>query len=99
MYNIYVLREGSSFTSTSARCKDHADNNRCNVNGTPNYRAVRQMVRSTGPELSFGNVFAQPSVPFSVWVMGTKFKVANCVFSNLSNLVEENIYQRFQKNY
>jgi len=39
-----------------------ADSNSWNVNGTPNVRAVRQVLRSTAPELSFGNILVARAV-------------------------------------
>jgi len=38
------------------------DSNSWNVNGTPNVRAVRQMLKRTAPELSFGNILAAKAV-------------------------------------
>ena len=38
------------------------DSNSWNVNGTPNVRAVRQILRSTAPELSFGNILVARAV-------------------------------------
>ena len=46
-----------------------ADSNSRNVNGTPNVRAVRQLLRSTAPELSFGNILVAYSLAsVSVWL-------------------------------
>jgi len=46
-----------------------ADSNSWNMNGMPNVRAVRQMLRSTAPELSFGNILvAYTLATVSVWL-------------------------------
>jgi len=46
-----------------------ADSHSWNVSGTPNVRAVRQMRKSTAPELSFGNILVAYSLAsVSVWL-------------------------------
>ena len=81
----YVFRDGSNFRPTSARCEVLADSNSWNVNGTPNFKTVRQMLRVPS-QLASDQVLAQSGVLVSVGLLWTKFQVPNFLFSSLWQL-------------
>jgi len=64
----YVFRDGSNFRPTSARCEVLADSNSWNVNGTPNFKTVRQMLRVPS-QLASDQVLAQSGVLVSVGLL------------------------------
>jgi len=57
-----------------------ADSNSWNMNGTPNLKTMRQMLRVLR-QLVSDNVLVQPSLPVSVGLLRTKFQVPNFLFS------------------
>jgi len=62
------------------------DSNSWNVNGTPNLRTVKQMLRELS-KLASANILAQPGILFFSWV------IRNQIFSFqvCGNVVEDNI--------
>jgi len=75
-----------------------ADSNSWNVNGTPIFGTVRQLLKNIERELSSDKVLAQPSVLFSVELLKNKFKYQVFYFQFYDILVEKNIiYQPPQK--
>jgi len=59
-----------------------ADSINWNVNGTPNLRPVRQMLRVLS-QLASDNILAQHTIRFQVGLLQTVFQVPNFLFSSL----------------